>query len=315
MDVSVVVPTLNGRDRLASCLDALAEHAPSVEVVVVNGPSTDGTSGMVRDRDDVDVLVEIDARNINVSRNAGLEEVGGDAVAFLGDSYAVEASWIEGLTAGLDRAAAVTGPVHQEVRAGHTTEEVERRTIGGREVTYFDGGNVALRRAAIEALDGFDEYLATGGARDAAHRLAGLGFEVTWEGAMSVRRTGPPVGLRARQPSLRADGGRPERDWNWRYRSLTYRLAKNYGLRPTVAYRIARHAVTDAASALRDVVRGEATPSSWFGNGRDVVTGVARGGPAGIVARWRDRSERRNPNGWSASADRAVEVIRSESSG
>ncbi len=311
MDVSVVVPTLNGRDRLASCLDALAEHAPDVEVVVVNGPSTDGTSGMVRDRDDVDVLVELDARNINVSRNAGLDEVSGDAVAFLGDSHAVESTWPGAIRAGLEDAAAVTGPVHRELRAGHTTEEVERRTIAGREVTYFDGGNVALRRTALEALDGFDEYLATGGARDAAHRLAGLDRGVTWEGAMSVRRTAPPVGLRARQPTLRADGGRPERDWTWRYRSLSYRLWKNYGPRPTVAYRVGRHAVTDAVGALRDVASGEATPSSWLGNGRDVLAGVARGTAGGLLARWRDRSERRNPNGWSGSADRAVDVTRS----
>lgn len=73
MDLSVVVPTLNGRDRLAACLDALAAHAPEAEVIVANGPSADGTTGMVRDRDDVDVLVEISDRTVNVARNAGIE--------------------------------------------------------------------------------------------------------------------------------------------------------------------------------------------------------------------------------------------------
>ena len=89
MDLSVVVPTLNGRDRLATSLDSLATHAPDAEVVVVNGPSADGTTGMVRDRDDVDVLVELSARTLNVARNAGIQAATGDAVAFLGYAFAV----------------------------------------------------------------------------------------------------------------------------------------------------------------------------------------------------------------------------------
>src|SRR6056297_738215 len=97
MDLSVVVPTLNGRDRLAACLDALAADAPDAEVVVVNGPSSDGTTGMVRDRDDVDVLVEISERNLNVARNAGVQAAGGDVVAFLRYDLAVEDGWAEAI--------------------------------------------------------------------------------------------------------------------------------------------------------------------------------------------------------------------------
>ncbi|MFB6196694.1 MAG: glycosyltransferase family 2 protein [Halobacteriaceae archaeon] len=41
MDLSVVVPTLNSRDRLVECLNALGERAPDAEVIVVNGPSTE----------------------------------------------------------------------------------------------------------------------------------------------------------------------------------------------------------------------------------------------------------------------------------
>lgn len=101
MDLSVVLPTLNGRDRLATSLDALAEHAPDAEVVVVNGPSADGTTGMVRERDDVDVLVEISDRNLNVARNAGLEVAGGDVVALLRYDLSVESSWLSALEAGI----------------------------------------------------------------------------------------------------------------------------------------------------------------------------------------------------------------------
>ncbi|SFR40633.1 Glycosyltransferase involved in cell wall bisynthesis [Halogeometricum rufum] len=294
MDLSVVVPTLNGRDRLAANLDALAEAAPDAEVVVVNGPSADGTTGMVRDRDDVGVLVELSDRTLNVSRNAGIQAASGDAIAFVRYDVAVEDRWLDGVTDGLEEAAVVTGPSHQTLRAGMTTETLERRTICGRDVTYFNGGNVAFHRDALDELDGFDEYLKTGGARDAAHRLAGAGYDVTWRPEMSVRT------------EYEADGGVTERDWGWKYRALGYRLAKNYGFRPTVVRRTLRHARTDAVSAARDVVRGDTTPTGWLGTGRDVLAGMATGISDGLVARARDQSPTRNPHGRSKRADRAV---------
>jgi len=294
MDLSVVVPTLNGREQLAASLDSLAAHAPDAEVVVVNGPSADGTTGMVRERDDVDVLVEVSSRRLNVARNAGAEVAIGDAIAFLSYELTVEETWRSAVETGLGEAAIVTGPTHRTLRAGMTTESPEHRTICGREVSYFNGANVAFRTDVIEDLDGFDEYLETGGARDAAHRAAGLGYDVAWRSPMSVRR------------EYEADGGVDERQWGWKYRSLTYRLVKNYGVRPTVARRIVAHAVSDAAAGGRDVFRGEDTPTSWLGRGRAVVGGIARGAASGLLARARDRSPTRNPHGTSRRADRAV---------
>jgi glycosyltransferase involved in cell wall biosynthesis len=296
MKLSVVVPTLNGRDRLESCLDALAEHAPDAEVVVVNGPSSDGTTGMVQDRDDVAVLVELADRRLNVARNAGIERASGDVVAVLDHRLTVEAGWRDALEAGIADADAVTGPTHQELQTGLTTESVESRTIKGREVTYFNGDNAAFTADCLDAIDGFDEYLHTGGARDAAHRLAALDFDLSWQGDMSVHR------------EYSADGGRTETDWRWKYRSLAYRLTKNYGVRPTILRRLASHAGRDALAALKEVATGDADPSTWFGNGRDVLAGIATGLKDGAVARFRDRSPRRNPNGRSVRTDRAVAV-------
>ena len=291
----MVVPTLNERDHLEGCLDALAQEDPA-EILVVNGPSTDGTSGMVLDRTDVDALIEVDDRNVNAARNAGLDRAAGDAVAFLSPVVRVEEGWRSAAVEALADADVATGPTHEQLRAGVATDTVETRTIRGRSVTYFNGGNAALSRELLEALDGFDENLRTGGARDAAHRVAGLDYGVAWAAEMSVAR------------EAAADGGTTERDWRSRYRSMAYRLAKNYGFHPTVPYRTVRHAVTDAASTLRDVVGGEARPSTWLGDGRDVVVGATRGYADGVRARYADRSPKRNPSGWSVRTDRAVAV-------
>ena len=329
MDLSVVVPTLNGRDRLGACLDALATHAPEAEVIVANGPSADGTTGMVRDRDDVDVLVEISDRTVNVARNAGIEVATGDAVALVDYDNRIGEGWPGAVRAGLADAAAVTGPVtpaepSRRPEAGGDGERVddgdgsgdvigaesgdeaadeppagpERRTIAGRDVTYFAGGNVAFRRETLRDIDGFDEYLRTGGARDAAHRLARMDHEIAWREDLGVTKELP-------SPTA-ADGGRSAREWGWKYRALAYRLLKNYGVRPTVVARVGSHAATDAIGAAGDVVRGESTPSRWAANGRDVLVGLAGGSSDGLVARGRDRSPARNPNGISERADRAV---------
>lgn len=295
MDLSVVVPTLNGREPLSDALDALRRHAPDAEVVVVNGPSTDGTSGMVCERSDVSALVEISDRNLNVARNAGLAEASGEVIAFIGQEVSVEASWFDGIRDAIaDGADVVTGPVHRMVRAGMTTETVETRTIAGRDVTYFSGVNVAFTRHGIEAVDGFDENLETGGARDCAHRLAGQERPIAWSSDVSVRRDD-------------TDEKGVERDWSVKYRSLSYRMVKNYGPRLTVFRRTFYDAIRDARTAGGEVASGDAKPSLWAGCGKQVLKGIAGGTKDGLVGRLRDRTETRNPAGLSSRADRAVE--------
>jgi glycosyltransferase involved in cell wall biosynthesis len=301
MNLSVVVPTLNGRDVLAASLDALAAHAPDAEVVVVNGPSVDGTTGMVRDHDAVDVLLEVSERNLNASRNAGIAAATGDVVAFVGQDSRIRDGWLaavdDAFAAGAD---AVTGPVHHRVEGGVTTESVEEASVCGREVTYFDGGNVAFTRDAIDALDGFDEYLQTGAARDAAHRLAGMDRDVVW-GADAVVLREAADDIRHRLPE-----DAEESTWGLKYRSLAYRLVKNYGLGARIGVSVVRHALGDALSVGRDVAEGNAKLTEWAAAGRAVVPNIWTGSQDGISARMADRTDRRNPNGVSARMDRTV---------
>ncbi|ELY43664.1 glycosyltransferase family 2 protein [Natronorubrum sulfidifaciens] len=295
MELSVVVSTLNDREQLLSSLDVLTERTPpATELIVVNGPSSDGTSGVVRERPDVDVLVEISERNPNVSRNAGFRAATGDVIAFLDGEYAIEHSWYDAIersiAGGTD---VVTGPV-----TGTETDHDLRtpRTIAGRDVVHFDGDNVAFDRTVLEALDGFDEYLEVGGERDGAHRVAGLGFDTDWDAEMAARS------------EVGTDGGQTDRDWGMAYRSLSYRLSKNYGPRPTVLARTIGSAIRDGASGVRGVLAGDETPTGWFSDGTDVVTNAARGLRDGLYARYTDRSSQRNPNGLSVRHDRAVRV-------
>ena len=294
MELSVVVPTLNAQTALADCLDALGAAAPDAERLVVNGPSADGTSGMVAERDDVDVLVELADRNVNVARNAGIAEATGDVVAFVDGFTVVREGWRDALVDAMeDGASVVTGPVVRRDAVGFVADAPERRRIGGREVTYVDGGNVAVDADLLRRLDGFDEYLEIGGSRDLAHRLAGVGSRTDWVEGQAVERH-PDAGPRA--------------SYGWKYRSLAYRLAKNYGVRPSVGWRVVRSALGEGRGELGAVVAGERRPTSWLGNGRDVGVNTVVGTVDGWAARLRDRSEARNPHGLDDRADRAVRV-------
>jgi glycosyltransferase involved in cell wall biosynthesis len=296
VELSVVVPTLNARDRLAACLDAVAEHAPDAEVIVVNGPSADGTTGMVRERAGVAVLVELPDRRVTAARNAGIEYATGDAVAFVGHRNAIAPGWRDALAAGLDAAAAVTGPTRPEGTGDTDRETPESDQISAREVAYLNPGNAAVRATALDELDGFDESLAVGGCRDLAHRLAGNGFAVDWRERMRATR------------AVGADGGERTVEWGTRYRALAYTLVKNYGLRPGICRRLLGRAGADALAQLRQTLRGEGKPSAWLGNGRAVVSNLLAGTGSGLLARRRDRTDRRNPAGRSARLDRAVTV-------
>ena len=327
MELSVVVPTLNGRDRLARCLDSLAAHAPDAEVIVVNGPSADGTTGMVRERDDVDVLLEISERNVNVARNAGMRAAAGDVIALLDDDFCVESGWYGAIEETTAQADVVTGPTDRKLDGGSPIAGGNTERISGRTITHFDGGNVAFARPAIEGIDGFDEHVQIGGANDAAHRLASRQMTVEWNPDMAVRRgvgtdggETPPGAPRSHVRTGTFDGGEA-------YRSLTYRLVKNYGPRPAVVSAFAnaltrthgprasqnraetgRTPVDEPTDDGRTDGRSEGrSPFRWLTNCRSAACNVLVGTRDGLLARMRDRSDRRNPNGATARADRVVE--------
>lgn len=82
--LSIVILTLNSEEFLGECLDSLAKVDPSiVEVVFVDGGSTDSTIGLIRQRfSGVTVLSAIGA-TIPESRNVGLWAARGQYILFL----------------------------------------------------------------------------------------------------------------------------------------------------------------------------------------------------------------------------------------
>ncbi|MGH9161087.1 MAG: glycosyltransferase family 2 protein, partial [Vicinamibacteraceae bacterium] len=95
MRLSIVINTYNREAylrRLLATLDHLTDC--ELEVIVVNGPSTDGTASLLEEWKRRIKVVDCPTRNLSHSRNLGIAAAAGDVVAFIDDdALPVDAAW------------------------------------------------------------------------------------------------------------------------------------------------------------------------------------------------------------------------------
>lgn len=209
-----MIPNFNGRRWLPGVLDSLAaQTAPPAEVVVVDDGSTDGSTGLLRERyPDVRVLAL--ERNGGFARaaNAGLAAVSAPAVALVNTDVVLAADWLELAAAALrgapDAAAVATkmvdladpgvlydaGDVLRRDGVCEQRGRFERDT--GRwdapgEVFSACAGAALYRREAVLAAGGFDERFGTYLEDvDLGLRLRLAGWRCRWEPRAVARHAG-----------------------------------------------------------------------------------------------------------------------------
>lgn len=174
---SVVINTYNREQSLEQTLEGLRYlDYPRTEVVVVNGPSTDGTESLLEAWKDRVKIARCAERNLSVSRNVGICAAAGEFVAFIDDDAVPEPEWLDQLLAGYDSPmiGATGGIVYDHTgytfqyqystatRLGNAnwnlTEPAERLCYPGTfEFPYLQGTNTSFRRSALLDIGGFDE--------------------------------------------------------------------------------------------------------------------------------------------------------------
>ena len=98
--LSVVINTCNRATSLDKTISALFQQAcPQMEIVVVNGPSTDNTEQILSKYADRIKTLRCSEFNLSVSRNIGIAASSGDVVAFIDDDAFPEPFWAERLLA------------------------------------------------------------------------------------------------------------------------------------------------------------------------------------------------------------------------
>jgi GT2 family glycosyltransferase len=194
---SVVVPTHNRAALLGDCLRTLVgqDCAPErYEIIVIDDGSSDGTAEVVRAVAETAPMpvryVRQNAAGANAARNRGLAMATGDPICFVDDDQEMDAAWLGRLVAGTEQfpdAGCVGGPIR--LRAGRPTPWVcPEHDLGVGEldhgptaciVEHVWGGNMAIRRAAVERVGPFHEF------RRLGHN------ETEWQGRL--QRAGIPI--------------------------------------------------------------------------------------------------------------------------
>jgi GT2 family glycosyltransferase len=213
LPASIVVPTRDRAGYLDVALRSLAPQAADAGaelIVVVDG--YDPGSVVVGQRRGAQVIAHAEPRGPNAARNAGWQAATGELVIFVDDDVEAPRTWLPALLA----AAAATperdvfaGPIRAAIEGGGP------RSCGRDDppVTTLDHGaadvdvpvgwsaNLAIRRAALETVGGFDESIPVGAGDEEEwqERYRSTGGRVRYVAAAGLdhRRAGADATLRA----------------------------------------------------------------------------------------------------------------------
>ena len=187
--VSVVVCSYNGGRTLSQCVRSLLElDYPDFEVIVVDDGSSDQTAEILGEFPEV-VTIREPNLGLSAARNAGLAAATGSVIAYTDSDCFADQDWLTHLVEQLERtgAAAVGGPnltpedgwLHACIAAapGQPTHVL----FNDQEAEHVPGCNMAFRREALGAINGFDTQFRTAGDDvDVCWRLQHEGYWITF---------------------------------------------------------------------------------------------------------------------------------------
>jgi glycogen synthase len=321
MDCSIIINTYNRAPYLRRLLAGLERlHGPPFEIVVVNGPSTDGTQAVLEHYAGRVKHVRCPERNLSHSRNLGIAAAAGELVVFIDDdALPGDEQWLERFRLAFvadttGRLGALGGPVwHRD------TERAE--FDGGRTSDYglqvFERGSTTKtrRHEGHEELSDLRAFAPSrSGAPDGARWVTGVpggncairrsalvqigGFDEFFvyyldetDVCFRLARAGyqigylPDNGIRHYAARSAVPGRALLRDWRTIARSDTY-FAMQTGADP-----LPRRALKTLAAAPRkhfageilgSLPRGQVSPPDWLRMVAGWGRGVAEGFAAGL---------------------------------
>ncbi len=181
--ISVVVCSFNGASTIRETLEGLQNlDYPDFEVIVVNDGSTDSTREIVSTYPVR--LINTQNRGLSEARNTGIKAATGEVVAFIDDDAYPDIHWLRFLALALmdEKYVGVGGPNLSPSNDGWKAEAIANAPgpnpvlLSDRIAEHLPGCNMAFRREALEAIDGFDPiFRVAGDDVDLCWRLRGQG--------------------------------------------------------------------------------------------------------------------------------------------
>ncbi len=293
--ISVVVNTYNRARSLAQTLDGLDRlDNGCFEVIVVNGPSTDGTEALLAGYGGRIRVGYCSDRNLSRSRNIGIRMAAGDLVAFIDDDAYPDPAWLDELAIAFadDEVAAAGGPVYDYTGAKLQTKYIVvnrigmgssvshqpnpsmllARPLGARFITLI-GVNSMFRRNRLVEIGGFDEtYDYFLDETDVCVRLLDAGWV--------VRALDNGFVYHKYLPSERRNADRLHRDVASMLRNVTY-FAFRHGRRvhslPTLMQMLTEYITEERRHYRWHADRGLLSDKDWAKFQRDIDTVMDEG--------------------------------------
>ena len=193
--VTVVVCSFNGARTIRDTMEGLKRlEYPDLEVIVVNDGSTDATPVIVSGYAGVR-LISTENRGLSAARNMGWQEASGEIVAYIDDDAYPDPHWLHYIAyrfltgdwvgvGGPNIAPPGDGPIADCV--ANAPGGPVQVLVSDIEAEHIPGCNMAFRREALAAIDGFDvRYRAAGDDVDLCWRLQERGGRIGFHaGAM-----------------------------------------------------------------------------------------------------------------------------------
>jgi O-antigen biosynthesis protein len=194
--VSVIVCAYNGERTVDSCLASLETlNYPNYEVIVVNDGSNDRTKE-ISERYKYVRLINQDNQGLSAARNVGLRAATGDIIAYTDCDCMVDPDWLMHLVARFLTSdfGAVGGPNlpppdnSMVANCVAVSPGAPAHVLLDDEIAeHIPGCNMAFRREALEAIDGFDPlFRAAGDDVDVCWRLQNKGYKIGFSAAAVV---------------------------------------------------------------------------------------------------------------------------------
>jgi len=177
--VSVVIPTFQEEKYIAATLSKLVKIKPSIEIVVVDGGSDDGTVKVAKRF--TDKTYQIRERGISKARNYGVKQASGDIVVFLDADVSPPSNFVEKVLETFNNANVVGATCRIMPAQPRFTEFVFFQfynlliRLCAKFKPHSRGEFLAVRKKDFLMVNGFDESMPCLEDHDLAHRLSKQG--------------------------------------------------------------------------------------------------------------------------------------------